>query len=106
MEGFFVCLFSNTFQLLSRSLTEFSSEAHAVSLSAIHPHFRVQNVSHEYLTLNAELKPKHFKKMHQDFLDASFVSEKQNLTLLVFVLEAGHLGTRLSHGAYSLTILK
>lgn len=44
--------------------------------------------------------------MHQDFLEASFVSEKQNLTLLVFVLEAGHLDTRLSQRAYGLTILK
>lgn len=72
---------------------EFSSEAHAVSLSAVHSPSKEFNMSLiEYLTLNAELKPKRFKKMHQDFLEASFVSEKQNLTLLlVFVLEAGHL---------------
>lgn len=99
-------MFLNTFQLLSPSLTEFSSEAHAVSLSAVHPHFKEFKISHEYLTFNIELKAKCFKKMHHDFLEASFVSEKQNLTLLVFVLEAGHLDTKLSQRAYGLTILK
>lgn len=44
--------------------------------------------------------------MHQVFLEASFASENQNLTLIVFVLEAGHLDMRLSQRAHSLTSLK
>lgn len=104
---FFCLLVLNTFQLLCPSLTEFSSEDHAVSPSAIHPHFKkFKNVSHEYLTLNAALKPKLFENMDQAFPEASFVSEKQNLTLLVFVLEVGHLHTRLSQRTYGVNILK
>lgn len=57
------CLFLNTFQLLSYFLTEFSSEAHAVSFSATQPHFK-EYASHEYLTLNAELKPKLLGNVH------------------------------------------
>lgn len=69
-------------------------------------HILKSSKMYEYLTLNAALKPKLFENMDQAFPEASFVSEKQNLTLLVFVLEAGHLHTRLSQRTYGVNILK